>query len=366
MKRTTLFALIALGLGGVSVAHAQDYSSWYLAPRIGVVAPDSDRDTKASLFSGIGVGVWVNPNFAVDFEFGMNNADFKNNSLRAGHQWENVQLDVAGRYFFGEFGSGWRPYVMGAVGAMRHKAFSGFLLHNGGNGFIGGDTVQGGWDPMASLGLGVQYAMSSRLAFRGEIAARFDRDNNSLNSPLSESFGFDHRKGFLDGVATIGLTYSFGGGGQVVEKHTEQAVTPPPPAQPPREQAVPPQTTAIDLRGVEFKFDHPKVGEKLVPSLKAPTADSVAILDQAVDTLKRYPNARVEVDGHTDSKGTDAYNQKLSERRAHGVYEYLTAHGISSSQISGERGFGESQPIDTNDTAAGRQRNRRVELKVQQ
>ena len=110
MKRTTLFALIALGLGGVSVAHAQDYSSWYLAPRIGVVAPDSDRDTKASLFSGIGVGVWVNPNFAVDFEFGMNNADFKNNSLRAGHQWENVQLDVAGRYFFGEFGSGWRPY----------------------------------------------------------------------------------------------------------------------------------------------------------------------------------------------------------------------------------------------------------------
>jgi len=365
MKRTTLFALIALGLGGVSVAHAQDYSSWYLAPRIGVVAPDSDRDTKASLFSGIGVGVWVNPNFAVDFEFGMNNADFKNNSLRAGHQWENVQLDVAGRYFFGEFGSGWRPYVMGAVGAMRHKAFSGFLLHNGGNGFIGGDTVQGGWDPMASLGLGVQYAMSSRLAFRGEIAARFDRDNNSLNSPLSESFGFDHRKGFLDGVATIGLTYSFGGGGQVVEKHTEQAVTPPPPAQPPREQAVPPQTTAIDLRGVEFKFDHPKVGEKLVPSLKAPTAASVQILDEAVDTLKRYPNIHVEVDGHTDSVGSDAYNQKLSERRAKGVYDYLIAHGIEASRVDGPKGFGESAPIDTNDTAEGRQRNRRTELKVE-
>jgi len=85
-----------------------------------------------------------------------------------------------------------------------------------------------------------------------------------------------------------------------------------------------------------------------------------------VDTLKRYPNVRVEVDGHTDSKGTDAYNQKLSERRAHGVYDYLSSHGVPASQISGERGFGESQPIDTNDTAAGRQRNRRVELKVQQ
>jgi len=132
-----------------------------------------------------------------------------------------------------------------------------------------------------------------------------------------------------------------------------------------REEPVAPKNVAIDLRGVEFKFDHPKVGEKLVPSLKAPTADSVAILDQAVDTLKRYPNVRVEVDGHTDSKGTDAYNQKLSERRAHGVYDYLMSHGVPSSQISGEHGFGESQPIDTNDTAAGRQRNRRVELKVQ-
>ena len=119
----------------------------------------------------------------------------------------------------------------------------------------------------------------------------------------------------------------------------------------------------IDLKGVEFKFDHPRPHEKLVPSLKAPTAASVAILDEAVDTLKRNPEVRVEVDGHTDSKGTDAYNQKLSERRANGVYEYLISHGVPESQITGHKGFGESQPIDTNDTAEGRQRNRRVELK---
>jgi len=367
MKRTTLFALIALGLGGVGgVAHAQDYSSWYLAPRIGVVGPDSDRETKSSLFSGIGVGVWVNPNLAVDFEYGMNNADFKSSSPRDGHQWENVQLDIAGRWFFGEFGSGWRPYVVGAVGAMRHKAFSGFLLHNGGNGFIGGKTVGGGWDPMASIGLGVQYSMSDRLAFRGEIAARYDRDDNSLNSPLSDAYGFSRRSGFVDGVATIGLTYSFGGGGGAVKEttRTETRTETPPPARQP-EAAVPPKSVSIDLRGVEFKFDHPKVGEKLVPSLKAPTAASVQILDEAVDTLKRYPNVRVEVDGHTDSVGTDAYNQKLSERRAKGVYDYLIAHGVEASRLDGPKGFGESAPIDTNDTAEGRQRNRRTELKVE-
>jgi OOP family OmpA-OmpF porin len=295
----------------------------------------------------------------------MNNADFKNNSPRDGHQWENMQLDVAGRWFFGEFGSGWRPYVMGAVGAMRHKAYSGFLLHNGGNGFIGGQTVGGGWDPMAALGLGVQYNMSDRLAFRGEIAARYDHDDNSLNSALSDTYGFHHEKGFLDGVATVGLTYTFGGGGQKVVETTHTETTPPPPARQP-EQATPPPSVSIDLRGVEFKFDHPRVGEKLEPSLKAPTAASVQILDEAVDTLKRYPNVRVEVDGHTDSVGSDAYNQKLSERRSKGVYDYLTTHGIDASRLDGPKGFGESQPIDTNDTAAGRQRNRRTELKVEQ
>ncbi len=181
MKRNTLFALIALGLGGVSVAHAQDYSSWYLAPRIGAVFPDSDRTTKSSLFGGIGAGVWVNPNFAVDFEYGINNADFKDNSPRDGHQWESVQLDVAGRYFFGDLGSGWRPYIMGGLGALRHKAYSGFLLAEGGY------ASSGGWDPMATAGVGIQYNMSDRLAFRGEIAARYDHDNNSLNTPLAAS-----------------------------------------------------------------------------------------------------------------------------------------------------------------------------------
>ena len=206
--------------------------------------------------------------------------------------------------------------------------------------------------------------MSDRLAFRGEIAARYDHDNNSLNSPLSDSYGFPRHTGFIDGIITVGLTYSFGGvhaaAAAASRRHRRRRRR--------RRRRVlnrAPTKVTIDLRGVEFKFDHPRVGEKLVPSLKAPTADSVAILDEAIDTLKRNPNIRVEVDGHTDSVGTDAYNQKLSERRAKGVYDYLTAHGIDASRLDGPKGFGESQPIDTNDTAEGRQRNRRTELKVE-
>ncbi len=356
MKRNILFALIALGLGGVSVAHAQDRSGWYLAPRIGVNVPDSSRTTKTSLFAGIGAGVWVNPNFSVDFEYGINNAQFKNSSPRYGHQWESVQLDVAGRWYFAELGSNVRPYLMGAFGALRHQAYSGFIT----------GTRGGGWDPMVAAGIGLQYNLSDRVAFRGEIAARYDRDNNSMNSATSDAAGFARNTGFVDGLATVGFIYNFGGEAPPpAPAPAPAAPPPPPPPPPPHEEPTPPPAVSIDLRGVEFKFDHPRPNEALEPSLKAPTADSMQILNEAVDTLKRYPNVRVEVDGYTDSIGTEAYNQKLSERRAKGVYEYLTSHGVDSSRMDGPKGFGESNPIDTNKTSAGRQRNRRVELKVE-
>src|SRR5688572_25820106 len=84
MKRNGLFALIALSLAGIGSAQAQDYSNWYIAPRIGAVIPDSDRETDTSLFTGIGIGYWSTPNFAVDFEVTHNNADFEDSSLRDG------------------------------------------------------------------------------------------------------------------------------------------------------------------------------------------------------------------------------------------------------------------------------------------
>jgi outer membrane protein OmpA-like peptidoglycan-associated protein len=76
-----------------------------------------------------------------------------------------------------------------------------------------------------------------------------------------------------------------------------------------------------------------------------------------------YPSLKLEVEGHTDSVGTDEYNMQLSENRASAVRDFLVQQGINTSSIAA-RGFGESQPVATNDTAAGRQQNRRVELVV--
>ena len=79
--------------------------------------------------------------------------------------------------------------------------------------------------------------------------------------------------------------------------------------------------------------------------------------------LLSHPGLKVEVEGHTDSVGTDDFNQSLSERRAESVKGYLTEQGIPAANIR-SNGFGESQPVASNDSAAGRQRNRRVELVV--
>jgi len=76
-----------------------------------------------------------------------------------------------------------------------------------------------------------------------------------------------------------------------------------------------------------------------------------------------YPTLKLEVEGHTDSVGSDDLNMKLSENRASSVRDFFVHEGIVMSSIS-SRGFGESQPVATNDTATGRQHNRRVELIV--
>jgi outer membrane protein OmpA-like peptidoglycan-associated protein len=76
-----------------------------------------------------------------------------------------------------------------------------------------------------------------------------------------------------------------------------------------------------------------------------------------------HPGLRIEIEGHTDSVGSDEYNQKLSEQRANAVREYLMSQGMNASIVTA-KGLGETMPVASNDNAAGRQQNRRVELVV--
>ena len=141
-----------------------------------------------------------------------------------------------------------------------------------------------------------------------------------------------------------------------------QAAPPPPPPSPPAPAPPPPPPPPapkrIILRGVNFDFNKSNIKSEFVP-----------ILDEAAQTLKDNPNVKVQIVGYTDSIGSDAYNLRLSERRAQAVKQYLVSKGIAAGRL-GTEGRGKQDPIapntkDGKDNPEGRAMNRRAELKVQ-
>ena len=362
MTPKNLAVLIALSLGAATV-QAQDYpTNWYIAPSLGVVSTDDDRfvDHDATEVIGLGFGRLIAPNSSLEFGFDYILRDFDDDSAFVGDT-RSLAVNASLRHFFTDWS--WRPYVMAGLGMSYNRAEDQLV----------GGTIDG-WDPIAQVGLGLQHACGDDMQFRTELSYRADYDNHSV--PGKSDFG--------DLFLTAALMFG-GGGGSVASAPTAvdpasvpaepMAETPPVaptdgdndgvldaddkcPDSKPGEVVGPdgcPLAVVIDLRGVNFAFDKSEL-----------TAESVAILDQAVDVLNRYPAMKVEVAGHTDAIGTDAYNQGLSERRAKAVYDFLTGKGIDASRLSGPNGYGEAQPIDSNDNADGRARNRRTELVKQQ
>lgn len=108
----------------------------------------------------------------------------------------------------------------------------------------------------------------------------------------------------------------------------------------------------VVLRGVNFELDSAKL-----------TANAKTILDGVADSLLAVQSIQVEVQGHTSSEASDEYNLKLSDNRAEAVRQYLIGRGVASERMT-VKGYGETMPVADNNTEAGRELNRRVELKV--
>jgi len=223
------------------------------------------------------------------------------------------------------------------------------IAQGGGFKGLGGSLNQ--WAPGFQVGGGIDYNLTPQFAVG--LFGRWDRAYMAPGPPLhgvNESSHVVQDRGPKDArwaTAGIGLKYSF--------NQPEVAPPPPPPPPPPVAQAPPPPPVKkkIVLRNVHFDFNKSTI-----------RPDAVPVLNEAVEILKAQGGIAVIVEGHTDSVGTDAYNLKLSRRRADAVRQYLVKHGIPSSRITAE-GFGESRPVASNDTADGRAQNRRVELRVE-
>jgi len=108
----------------------------------------------------------------------------------------------------------------------------------------------------------------------------------------------------------------------------------------------------IHLKGVFFESNSASI-----------TASSLPVLENAVLSLKKRPDIRVELAAYTDSRGKASYNQALSNKRAYSVMNYLVAHGIDASRLTAH-GYGEANPVADNQTREGRAENRRVEMHV--
>ena len=109
---------------------------------------------------------------------------------------------------------------------------------------------------------------------------------------------------------------------------------------------------SIILRNIFFDFDKATI-----------RSESANELDRLIKLLTENPTLKIELGSHTDSKGSDDYNQKLSQSRSQSVVTYLIGKGIATDRLVA-KGYGETVPVATNDTDAGRQENRRTEFKI--
>lgn len=354
MNRKTLCALIGLTLGSITAVQAQSYDDrWYVAPMIGTYNNDTERlADNNSLLLGIGVGRYLSSNTSIDVFYDRVQRNATPRGARVlGNKGaaDSAMIGAALRFYFGDSAS-FAPYLMAGAGAINHR---------------GG--VDNGWDAGVQAGVGLQNAFTDNVRMRAELAYRYDWDSDSLGgaTPLRDPvFGArspDYRaEKFGDWFFSLGLTIALGEPMSRASAPSAPPVAPPPaPVEPP---PAPPEEVVIDLQGVMFEFDRPRPGQETSADTAGMLPGSIEILDQAVEVLNRYPNVRVEVGGHTDAIGSDAYNQTLSERRARVVFDYLTSRGITADRLAGPVGYGEGRPIDTNDTSEGRQRNRRTEL----
>ncbi|WP_420468114.1 OmpA family protein [Panacagrimonas sp.] len=325
----------------------------YVSLSGGLAFADSARDSDDGTHFNVLVGQRFGRYFGL--EFGGLGTDFDADGS-TGVGWEDLGARLEALVYLSD-SPNWAPYIATGFGAMKTENTN------------TGDESEDGF---VNAGLGViRYG---RLFDTLTVGVRGDYRYRHTVELDPEDFG-DH-------IVTLGVVFPFGSPRAV----PAPVVPPEPVAQvvdtdgdgvPDDKDNCPntPAGTQVDENGcpiadkpaaamaAEREFEH-----VLFPYDRAQlTARAQQILDNATpvinELIQRYPNLEVDVSGHTDSRGTDAYNQALSERRALSVKEYLVRKGIAASRISANS-YGETRPAATNETDAGRAQNRRAEVRT--
>jgi len=259
-------------------------------------------------------------------------------------------LGVDLTYSFGDR-IGWTPYVLLGGGGVYDDQFPDSFDKFGGYGEFGTGIVSPDFGKGVHLRGEGRYVYDSTRQVHGARGIEDVRVGLGLEISLWDKPEItvvpESKPQVVEVVKTTGLEDSDGDG--IIDSKDKCPGTPP-------NTRVDgdgcPLPKVLQLKGVTFEFNK----SRLRP-------DSKTVLDTVVEIMKRYPDMQVEVAGHTDNVGGDAYNQKLSERRAEAVRQYLINAGIAGGNMTAV-GYGKKEPITTNDTDEGRELNRRVELRI--
>jgi len=223
----------------------------------------------------------------------------------------------------------------------------------------GGAAGGGGWlGPLAVLALLCVLALACVPLHAVAIAAGLARSSAALLAGQGIEGRVDGRDLTLTGAvpseqakAEAAARVLAQPGVRTVTNLLEVAAPPPPPIPAPPAAAVQAQlTTLLEARRIEFE-----------PSSAVLTAASLPLLEEVRAVLAGAPGLSIRVEGHTDDRGDPAANRALSQARAEAVADWLAAHGVERARLAAQ-GFGPDRPLTPNDTAAGRARNRRVDL----
>ena len=300
---------------------------WYLAPGVSFVYADHGRQADNGTGFRLEFGKPIADTW--NLEFGINDykLDFKSPLTGSTHQ---TAYGLNALWFFYD----------------RPRAFAPYLLLGGGMTEQNPDFGSSSNDPNLSAGLGF-------------LSIPWDGWDGAIRVQVQHLKMFGHGN-FGDSIFSLGLQIPLGSrAAPAAAAAAAPAPEPPEPATTAPAELTPQveQTTILPriivLKGVNFEHDSDVL-----------TADSQGVLDEAVQTLKDHPAVHIIVAGYTDNQGDAAYNVDLSHRRAESVEKYLIDHGIDSARLSA-KGFGEEDPIASNDTEEGRLANRRVELIVE-
>lgn len=283
---------------------------------------DSSRDIKNGELYGAGVSYFLTDDVSLGLSYGEYHDITSEDRVQDGShkkiKGSLTSLDAA--YHFGAPGVGLRPYVSAGVA---HQSI--------------GQADRGGRDrsTFANVGTGVKYYFTENFFAKASVDGMYNIDADEA-----------------EWMAGVGVGLNFGGGARQVA-----AVEPTPePAPAPIVDTEPepaPEVVRVEL-DVKFDFDKSRVREESYSDIK-----------NLADFMQQYPQTTTVVEGHTDSVGTDQYNQRLSERRAEAVRNVLVnEYGVQGNRVNSV-GYGESRPVADNSTEEGRQINRRVEAEVE-